>query len=100
MEKNFALIKNGIVENIIVADNDFIDLIKDQYEHTEEVTEDKTIHLEDTWNQIDGYRRKKPYSSWIWNQEKDNWEAPVSYPNDDKSYIWNEESISWIEINT
>lgn len=33
MEKIFALIKNGVVVNTIVADDDFIDQIEDQYDH-------------------------------------------------------------------
>ncbi len=99
MSKNFALIKNGIVENIIVADNDFINSIKSNYEHIEETTEEKIIHLEDTWNLLDGYRRKKPYESWAWNQGKNNWEAPTNYPEDDKSYVWDEKNKIWIEVN-
>lgn len=32
MEKHYALINNSIIENIIVADDDFVQLIKDNYE--------------------------------------------------------------------
>lgn len=32
---NYALIKNGIVQNVIVADEEFISSISDQYDHIE-----------------------------------------------------------------
>lgn len=38
-ERNFALIKNGIVENVIVADPAFIDTMKADYDAVPEVTE-------------------------------------------------------------
>ena len=37
----------------------------------------------------------KPYPSWILNEDTCQWEAPVAYPDDDKSYTWNEETTSW-----
>lgn len=39
MEKYFALIKNNIVVNVIVADDSFLPLIKDQYDLIIEVTD-------------------------------------------------------------
>ena len=40
----------------------------------------------------------KPYNSWVLNEDTCQWEAPVAYPDDDKSYTWNEETTSWDEI--
>jgi hypothetical protein len=37
----------------------------------------------------------KPYNSWVLNEDTCQWEAPVAYPDDDKSYTWNEETTSW-----
>lgn len=38
MEKYFALIKDGLVKEVIVASDDFIPLIQDQYDHIIDVT--------------------------------------------------------------
>ena len=43
----------------------------------------------------------KPYPSWIYNKDSQNWEAPVNKPISDKPgglYVWDEESLTWIEI--
>lgn len=44
----------------------------------------------------------KPYSSWVRDEEKGEWKAPVEYPVVDeenpKYYEWNEETLNWEEI--
>tara|TARA_R100000084_G_C4532692_1_gene91901 strand:- start:1 stop:369 length:369 start_codon:yes stop_codon:yes gene_type:complete len=37
----------------------------------------------------------KPYDSWVLDQTKWIWKAPVDYPSDGKDYTWNEETTSW-----
>jgi len=37
---------------------------------------------------------KKPYPSWSLDN-KDDWEAPVTLPNDGKKYSWNEGTQTW-----
>jgi len=41
----------------------------------------------------------KPYNSWILNEEKCTWNAPVAKPTteleDNQYYTWNEETQSW-----
>jgi hypothetical protein len=32
----------------------------------------------------------KPYNSWTLNSSTYLWEAPITYPDDDKGYYWNE----------
>jgi hypothetical protein len=44
-------------------------------------------------------RHPSPFPSWIYNEEKSFWEAPIPHPNDNKDYIWDENSKSWIEVN-
>lgn len=43
----------------------------------------------------DAFIPPKPYPSWILNEFKCNWDAPVSPPNDDKLYEWNEQTQKW-----
>jgi hypothetical protein len=46
----------------------------------------------------DAFIPKKPFNSWVLNEQTCNWEAPIPMPNDasiDKRYIWNEETLNW-----
>ena len=53
-----------------------------------------------TYNsELDAFIPPKPYNSWILNQSTCNWEAPVAYPTDGKSYAWNESNQSWDEYD-
>jgi|TARA_B100001094_G_scaffold295017_1_gene316042 hypothetical protein len=40
----------------------------------------------------------KPFPSWVLNSD-DDWEAPVTYPEDSKDYKWNETTKAWEEVN-
>ena len=43
----------------------------------------------------DAFIPKKPYNSWILNEDTCRWEAPVAYPTDGKKYNWNETNLNW-----
>jgi hypothetical protein len=43
----------------------------------------------------DAFIPKKPYNSWLLNEQTCNWEAPVAKPNDGKKYNWNEINQNW-----
>ena len=43
----------------------------------------------------DAFIPKKPYNSWILNEQTCLWEAPVAMPINDNIYIWNESTLSW-----
>jgi hypothetical protein len=43
----------------------------------------------------DAFIPKKPYNSWILNEETCQWEAPVAYPDDENRYNWNEINQNW-----
>jgi hypothetical protein len=47
----------------------------------------------------DAFIPKKPYNSWILNEQTCNWESPVAYPTDGKKYNWNENLANWELIN-
>lgn len=44
-----------------------------------------------------GVVNPKFYPSWIKNNEKNIWEAPVPYPTDGKTYSWDEQTTNWLE---
>lgn len=43
----------------------------------------------------DAFIVKKPFESWILNEETCIWEAPVAKPTNDREYKWNEDTTSW-----
>ena len=46
----------------------------------------------------DAFIPPKNFDSWVLNEDKCLWEAPVPYPTDDKVYRWDEPTLAWIEI--
>jgi hypothetical protein len=48
--------------------------------------------------QKDAFIPPKPYASWTLNESSCLWEAPTSYPNDDRMYTWNESTTSWAVV--
>jgi hypothetical protein len=50
----------------------------------------------------DAFIPKKPYNSWILNEQTCLWESPIPIPSDasiDKRYQWNEQIKNWEVIN-
>jgi hypothetical protein len=50
----------------------------------------------------DAFIPKKPYNSWILNEQTCLWESPIPIPSDasiDKKYQWNENLANWELIN-
>lgn len=45
----------------------------------------------------DAFIHTQPFPSWTVNEDTCQWESPVSFPTDGKTYSWNEETISWDE---
>jgi len=50
-------------------------------------------HTYDETNDV--FYAPKPYDSWVLDETKWQWKAPVDYPSDNKKYTWNEETTSW-----
>jgi hypothetical protein len=43
----------------------------------------------------DAFIPKKPFNSWILNEDTCLWESPLPYPQDSNMYKWNEQNQSW-----
>jgi hypothetical protein len=43
----------------------------------------------------DAFIPKKPFNSWILNEDTCIWNAPITKPNDENMYSWNELTLSW-----
>ena len=41
------------------------------------------------------YQTRKPYPSWVGDEETMTWAAPISYPTDG-DYYWDEPTTSWV----
>jgi len=46
----------------------------------------------------DAFIPRKPFESWILNEDTCLWEAPIPYPDDGLDYIWNESITNWTEV--
>lgn len=47
---------------------------------------------------LDAFIAPKPYPSWVLNTTTCQWQAPVPYPEDGKTYIWDEATLSWVLV--
>lgn len=117
---HYAQIKNGIVQQVIVAEQEFIDTLKDKNDwiQTSYNSRGGVHYLPDsetpsgkphlrynyasigyTYNKkLDAFIPPKQYKSWIFNKNKCLWEPPIKYPIDGKKYYWNEKQLNWMEI--
>jgi hypothetical protein len=95
---NIAIVENGIVVNTIICES--IELAESITGLTAvEYTDTNPAGIDWTYNSTTKkFKSPKPYVSWIYNEEIEQWVAPIEYPTDNKSYIWDEQSISWIEV--
>ena len=86
--KNYALIENGIVINISIADNDW-----DSTGWVEYQSAGIGWHYDGT-----GFYAPQPFASWTLD-DKYQWQPPVARPVDDKFYTWSEETLNWVEVD-
>lgn len=102
----------GIVEQVIVAEQDFIDTLPDRTSWVQ--TSYNTVggqHPEGrplrknfagigyTYDsQRDAFIAPKPFASWVLNEDTCLWDAPMPVPNDGKRYQWDEITTSWVEV--
>jgi hypothetical protein len=101
----FVKVKDGIVIECIVADQDFIDSYMDTSAGTWlETREDGSIRknyagIGYTYDaQNDAFIAPKPFESWVLNETTFQWEPPVAYPDDGNRYNWNETDQQWDEV--
>jgi hypothetical protein len=97
--KNFAVIENNEIVNVIVCDALVIAqfLLPDLLLVEETETTGKAI-IGGTL--FDGKLiAPKPYDSWTLNETTYEWDSPIPYPNDEFSWIWNEAQQNWEKID-
>ena len=101
----------GIVEQVIVAEQDFIDTLSDKTswvqtsyntrggQHPEGRPLRKNYAgIGYTYDYVrDAFMPPKPYASWVLNENTCLWDAPTPYPTDGKIYNWDENNQQWVE---
>jgi hypothetical protein len=127
---HFARVENGIVKEVIVAEQEFIDnlvynkpgkWIQTSYNTrggvhydpiTGEPSEDQSKALRKNFAIVggeydkvaDAFYTPKPnqYGSWTLDETTYIWNPPVDYPEDfnGRNYNWNEETQSWDAVET
>ena len=111
---HYAQIKNGIVQQVIVAEQDFINTLpdagdwieKDYYtfgnQHRQGLTPMRGNYagvgfVYDSTNDV--FHESQPFPSWRLNHSTWLWEAPHPYPDDkSKKYVWSEAENNWVGI--
>jgi hypothetical protein len=112
---HFAKIEEGIVTEVIVAEQEYIDTLEEssKWIQTSYNTYGGIHRLEGTPLRKnyagvgytydfgrDAFIAPQPFPSWILNEESCIWEAPIPYPNSYDAYGWNEEDQTWKFIMT
>ena len=110
---HFAKIVDGLVTNVIVAEQDFIDTqsgtwVQTSYNTYGGVHSDGGTPLRKNFAAIgytydstaDAFYAPRPYASWTLNSGTCQWEPPTARPSDaTKRYVWNEGSTAWVEYS-
>jgi hypothetical protein len=100
---NWAKINSeNIVEDTLVCDYDFIEIIKSQnpeYSYVE-YSHNNFAAIGYPYNtELEKFLTPKPYPSWILDEDKWEYVAPIAYPNEPgKYYVWEEMNTEWVEI--
>jgi len=121
---HFAKVMHGMVVDVIVAEQDFIDQLTDDGVR-------KTKYIQTSYNTIAGvhtlggtplrgnfasvgytydsendvFYPPKPFDSWVLNTTTWTWEAPVARPDDaiinggNVAYEWDEDSQTWVTLS-
>jgi len=95
---------NGIVQRVIVAEQDFINsgLVGDSFNWIQTSYNNNfrkqfagTGFTWDKTNEV--FVTPKPYASWTLDGNHD-WQPPTAMPDDGKEYDWNESTKAWDEV--
>jgi hypothetical protein len=110
---HFAKVENGIVTQVIVAEQDFINTevlgsgwVQTSYNTHGGVHTNGGNPLRKNYAGIgyaydegrNAFIPPQPFPSWTLVEETCQWTAPVPMPTDGKLYSWDEATLSWIEI--
>lgn len=94
----FARIQNGIVVDVIVANQSHIDTIAGQWVEASETSEFRGHYtgIGHTYNEEhDVFYAPQPFPSWTISAPDWIWKSPSPIPTDEKKYYWDEPTLTW-----
>jgi hypothetical protein len=110
---HFAKVVDGIVTQVIVAEQEFfktfVDTSPGEWIQTSYNTrggqhpEGRPLRknyagIGYSYDSVrDAFIPPKPYASWVLNESICLWGAPTPYPTDGKTYNWDENTQQWVE---
>jgi hypothetical protein len=111
---HFAKVENGIVANVIVAEQDVIDTgifghgwVQTSYNtHGGQHPEGRPLRKNYAGigyaydEQRDAFIPPQPYASWLLNEDTCLWDAPTPMPTEGGPFAWSEENQAWVVIPT
>lgn len=110
---HFARVQNGVVVQVLVAEQDYIDTLSDKedwiqtsYNTYGGVHANGGTPLRKNYAGVgfsydktkDAFIPPQPFASWALNDDTCLWNAPIARPTDGKPYSWDEASASWVEM--
>lgn len=95
----FAVIKDGLVDNIVAGEPDGMDILIDVFlpgaDEVVEITEDSGPTFIGGRYLNGKFQPPPTYSSWTFNEDSWSYEPPIAAPSDGQPYEWNETEASW-----
>jgi hypothetical protein len=114
---HYAKVEDGIVTQVIVAEQDFID---------SGVAGDPSTWIQTSYNtrngvhvlggtplrknyagigyiydaDLDAFLPPKPHPRWIVDEATGTWVAPIPRPDDEHSYMWDDKTDTWVQIES
>ena len=110
---HFAKVENGIVTQVIVAEQDVINSgmfgtgwVQTSYNTFGGTHRNGGTPLRKNYAGVgftydsgrDAFIPPQPFPSWGLNETTCLWDAPTPMPTDDKRYTWDESTTSWVEV--
>ena len=118
---HFAQVIDGIVQQVIVIDQDTLNTghwgapanwVQTSYNtrggvhYGQDGQPDDGIALRKNYAGVgftydsvrDAFIPPSPFASWVLDEASCLWNPPIAYPDDGKRYSWDEEAKSWVEV--
>jgi hypothetical protein len=112
---HFAKVRDGIVTQVIVAEQEFFatfvdsspgEWIQTSYNTRGGVHTNGGTPLRKNYAGIgytydrakDAFIPPKPYSKWVLNETTCLWDAPVQMPSDNQIYTWDDNAGNWVVV--
>lgn len=113
---HFAKVVDGVVTQVIVAEQDFMDSYVDTTPGTWIQTSYNTyggVHSDGgtplRYNfagtgmlydeTADAFYEPKPYEGWTLNTSTYIWEPPEDFPDDGQTYAWDNDTEAWVVVD-